>query len=287
LHREETVEAQLREAIEAYVCQPQPGANRTAEYNAMRVEARLAEEGDPSTARVVARIRDLKAPPGRVLEIGAGTGGLATAIARAGFEVDGVEPDPAGLLASQLRARRYPDAVLRFQDGRAEELPYPDESFDVVVSSQVLEHVPSMESAVRECFRVLKRGGACLHLMPNYAFPFEPHYRVPYPPRASKSLGRAYLKAIGRDTTLLDRDIFPTLPREVLRVFAAAGFEDVENRYTAEVAKKLSDVAEVRSPKLRRALGVLSRIGVLGAVRWAVLSTELYPSIVVVARRPS
>lgn len=282
---ERSVEAELRRAIEAYIFQPQPGANRTAEYNARRVEARLVEERDPANARVVRRALDLVEPPGRALELGSGTGGLSAALALAGFEVDGIEPDSAGLRASALRAQRYPGTVMRFQDGKAESLPFDDESFDLVVSSQVLEHIPDREGAIRECHRVLKRGGACLHLMPNYAFPFEPHYRLPYPPRASKPLGRLYLQALGRDTTLLDHTIFPTFPGEVVNAFRQAGFEQVENRYESEVEQKLSGAAEVRHPLLRKVLGAAQRVGLLGVVKRLVLTTEIYPSIVIIARR--
>jgi ubiquinone/menaquinone biosynthesis C-methylase UbiE len=279
-----SLESDLRDAIHAYVFQPQPGANRTTAYNLQRVEARMSEESDPANARIVGRVLELLAPPARILEVGAGTGGLSAALGKVGFEVDAVEPDLAGVRAATLRAMRYPDTVLRFHEAVVEHLPFPDSSFDAVVSTQLLEHVGDLGRAIGECHRVLKPGGVSLHLMPNYAFPFEPHYRVFYPPRASKALGELYLRARGRDVRLLREHIFPTFPAEVVRTFRQAGYVDVENRYAAEVERKF-DGGEVRTEAVGRAMRVASQLRILPLVKRLVLGLELYPSIVIVARK--
>lgn len=51
--------------------------------------------------------------------------------------------------------------------GNAESLPFPDESFDVVLSTQVLEHLPEPERALAEAVRVLKRGGRLILTVPG------------------------------------------------------------------------------------------------------------------------
>jgi SAM-dependent methyltransferase len=278
-------EEALRRAIERYIFQPLPGAERTVEYNRSRVEARIREEDDPANARIVERVLQVVEPAGRILEVGSGSGGLSAALAARGYEVDGVEPNADGVEASRLRALRYPDRKLRACEGVVEKLPFAADSFDGVVSTQVLEHVPNLEQAIRECLRVLKPGGASLHLMPNYAFPFEPHYRVVYPPRASKGIGRWYLRLRGRDTGMLDDSIFPTIPRRVVETFRRAGYVHVENRYAREVEEKLSGSA-VRTPVVRRALAFARTIRLLPLVRFAVVGLELYPSIVIMAWKP-
>lgn len=45
-------------------------------------------------------------------------------------------------------------------------LPYPDESFDLVIHSDTLEHVPDPVQALRECRRVLKKSGRCVYTVP-------------------------------------------------------------------------------------------------------------------------
>jgi SAM-dependent methyltransferase len=58
-------------------------------------------------------------------------------------------------------------------------LPYPDNSFDLVLSDQVLEHVFDMRSALLEQARVLKPGGLAIHRMPRRHAIVEPHTRLP------------------------------------------------------------------------------------------------------------
>ena len=54
-------------------------------------------------------------------------------------------------------------------------LPFPDGSFDLVLSHEVLEHIPDDARAVREIVRVLKTGGRLALFCPNRGYPFETH----------------------------------------------------------------------------------------------------------------
>lgn len=279
------VEDALRQAVFAYVNVDLPGAERTSAYNAQRVEYRMHEEDDPSNTRLVERVIAERPPPGRLLELGVGTGGLCVAFARAGYAVAGVEPLAAGVDAARLRAKRYPGAEIRVEKGVAEALPFPDASFDLVVSTSVIEHVPDQLAGARECLRVLVPGGVVVHKMPNYAFPREGHYRIWWPPRASRRVGRLYLRAIGRDTRLFDEHIFPTTPQQILGVFRQAGFAGVEDRYAAEIAGKL-DRGDINLPALRPLMPVLKATRLLGLVRRGVMALEMYPTIFLVGRKP-
>jgi ubiquinone/menaquinone biosynthesis C-methylase UbiE len=58
-------------------------------------------------------------------------------------------------------------------------LPFDDDTFDFVYSNSVLEHVRDLDSALLEVRRVLKPGGASLHLFPPKSTPIEPHVFVP------------------------------------------------------------------------------------------------------------
>lgn len=68
----------------------------------------------------------------------------------------------AGYLAVDLRRTPLVNVV-----GRAEELPFGDARFDIVICTQVLEYVPDPRRAVREMYRVLKPGGFAVLSVPS------------------------------------------------------------------------------------------------------------------------
>jgi len=100
---------------------------------------------------------------GRVLEIGAGTGLNLQHYGAGVAEIALVEPD--ALLHRQLR-RRLEASGLRgsVEASGAEALPFPEASFDVVVSTLVLCTVPDPAAAVAEIVRVLRPGGQFLFI---------------------------------------------------------------------------------------------------------------------------
>jgi len=96
-----------------------------------------------------------------------------------------------GMYASQFR-RRYTDNVEMFdiepervktaqQDvpnavvAAAENIPYPSNHFDTILSHEVLEHVGDDHAAAKEMVRVLKPGGRVVIFVPNRWYPFETH----------------------------------------------------------------------------------------------------------------
>jgi ubiquinone/menaquinone biosynthesis C-methylase UbiE len=103
----------------------------------------------------------------KVLEIGCGTGNLAILAKRLHprTEVVGLDPDPKALARARRKAGRR-GLPVQLDRGFAQELPYPDASFDRVLSAFMLHHlgVDEKEKALREVRRVLKPGGS-LHLL--------------------------------------------------------------------------------------------------------------------------
>lgn len=99
----------------------------------------------------------LKDVTGRVLEIGAGTG-LNFQHYRNGAEITATEPDPYMLKRAQKRAAES-TAQIDLQRASAEELPFPDASFDFVISTLVLCSVKDPPRVLAEIKRVLKPGG--------------------------------------------------------------------------------------------------------------------------------
>lgn len=106
--------------------------------------------------------------PGQdVLEIGCGTGNLALLVARRhpDARVVGLDPDPRALALARRKADRR-GLALQLDRGFGDALPYPDGSFDRVLSSLMLHHLePAQKPAMmREIARVLRPGGQ-LHLL--------------------------------------------------------------------------------------------------------------------------
>lgn len=99
----------------------------------------------------------------RILEIGGGTGYQALRLQQAGFDVVSIDL-PDSIYSDKLQFPVQP------YDGR--NLPFATGSFDVVFSSNVLEHVFDLGQLHSECFRVLQPGGFCLHVMPSGAWRF-------------------------------------------------------------------------------------------------------------------
>jgi SAM-dependent methyltransferase len=94
----------------------------------------------------------------RVLDVACGTGVVAITAARLGAEVIGLDLTPALLDAARENARAAGVAVT-WQEGDAEVLPFPDASFDVVVSQYGHIFAPRPDVAAAEMLRVLRPGG--------------------------------------------------------------------------------------------------------------------------------
>jgi SAM-dependent methyltransferase len=94
----------------------------------------------------------------RVLDVATGTGNLAIPIARLGCSVTGV--DIAANLLVQARERAEAEQLtIQFDEGDAEQLPYPDASFDAVVTMFGAMFAPRPALVASELARVLKPGG--------------------------------------------------------------------------------------------------------------------------------
>jgi ubiquinone/menaquinone biosynthesis C-methylase UbiE len=100
----------------------------------------------------------------RLLDLGCGTGFFSRRARELGAEVVSVDLGPGLLKQVMAKARVVPVA------GNALALPFRDASFDVVVSSEMIEHTTDPMQAVREMARVLKPGGPLALTCPNRAW---------------------------------------------------------------------------------------------------------------------
>jgi SAM-dependent methyltransferase len=98
-------------------------------------------------------------PVGRALDVGCGSAGNTAVLRDAGWQVTGLEYSPAA--AALARSRDLP--IVR---GDARHLPFPDESFDLVMSTDMWEHIEEDHEVAAEAARVLRPGGRLLVAVP-------------------------------------------------------------------------------------------------------------------------
>ncbi len=94
----------------------------------------------------------------RALDVGTGPGQLAFYLAQAGIDVTGIDISPKMVETARKKARERMLSI-DFQTGDAEHLPFEANTFDVVVSRNLVWTLPAPETAMREWHRVLKPGG--------------------------------------------------------------------------------------------------------------------------------
>ena len=102
-------------------------------------------------------------PGDAVLDVGCGTGTLALAVQRrlgSAGRVAGVDPGAEQIARARAKAARR-NAPIEFQVGVIEQLPFPDSTFDVVLSTLMMHHLPAplKRQGLAEIARVLKPGG--------------------------------------------------------------------------------------------------------------------------------
>lgn len=99
--------------------------------------------------------------PGAALDLGAGRGIASWALARDGWNVTALEPDPSPLVgAAAIEAlSRETGLPIRVEREHGETLPFAEKSFDAVYGRQVLHHAADLGRLCREVFRVLRPGG--------------------------------------------------------------------------------------------------------------------------------
>lgn len=113
---------------------------------------------------------------GRVLELGCGIGYQSAFLASMAEEViatdlpeENTEAHAPGMKVAEDLHKALKISNVKLIPCSAEELPFPDKSFDMVFSSHVLEHVPDQEKALKEISRVLKDNGLHFCVVPTRA----------------------------------------------------------------------------------------------------------------------
>jgi SAM-dependent methyltransferase len=129
-----------------------------------------------------------------------------------GAQVAALEPGWAWAALTHRRVKRH-GGQFQLLNAFGESIPLPDDSVDLIISLNVLEHVQNPDLVLSEAWRVLRPGGYFLLACENYLAFWEPHYRVPWFPLLPKSIGKLYLRILGRSPKFLDEAItYTTFP---------------------------------------------------------------------------
>lgn len=179
---------------------------------------------NPGVMRALLESR-LLGPDTRVLDVGCGTGNYAAALsAAAGCRLAGI--DPSARMLERAREATPWNALVQ---GHAESLPFRDDSFDLVLSTDVIHHVEDRDAFFREAARVLRPGGRIVTVTDS-------HDDIPR---------RQPLSTFFPETVAVELRRYPPVPL-LLDEMSRAGFVNME---TIEVQHPydLTDIAPYRN----------------------------------------
>ena len=213
-------------------------------------------------------VEDFDPAGARVLDVGCGDAGVLIAFAERGAVCAGIELDEKSLARGRLRAEEHGvDVDLR--SGVAENLPWAEASFDVVILDNVLEHVRDRERTLMEIRRVLRPGGLLYLVTPKpfslYSLWNDPHYDLAGLVLMPRRMQIWYFEKVrGGGEGTYDVEVIPTRWR-IRRMLRAAGFvEEVAPRelWVHYLRNRIARPAEVR-PGPKRTLAAY-----LGTREW-------------------
>lgn len=167
----------------------------------------------------IERLLDLanRSQPMRMLEVGTGSGGIAHYFGThptLRCEVDAVDVHDNRLVTEGYRYHQVSDT----------QLPFADESFDVVLTNHVIEHVGdarAQHAHLAELHRVLRPDGVGYLAVPNRWMLVEPHYKLAFLSWWPHAWRTPYLRAMRKGEVY---DCEPLMQREAEEMLHAAGF---------------------------------------------------------------
>jgi 2-polyprenyl-3-methyl-5-hydroxy-6-metoxy-1,4-benzoquinol methylase len=126
-----------------------------------------------------------------LLNVGGSAGIIDNYLADHFHSIVSVDIDEPAIMQAK---RKFKKNNLEFKIGDALNLEYANNTFDIVICSQVYEHVPSPEKMMDEILRVLAPGGVCYFAASNRLMWLEPHYNLPLLSIFPRPLAHLYVK---------------------------------------------------------------------------------------------
>ncbi|MDP4195854.1 MAG: class I SAM-dependent methyltransferase [Bacteroidota bacterium] len=192
---------------------------------------------------------------GKLLDLGSGQGGLVEEALLRGYDAYGVEPGEEFVKLSKLRLKNNKLDETKVLNVNGENLPFEDNTFDYVISLQVLEHVKDPIPILKEIFRVLKPNGKCYLSCENYLAFKEQHYRVKWLPLLPKFLGAIYLRLKKKNPSFLLEYVHYTTYPQIWRMIKKVGF--INETYNDRI-QKIFDPEKINSSLKRSIMKLLN-----------------------------
>jgi ubiquinone/menaquinone biosynthesis C-methylase UbiE len=222
----------------------------------------------------------------RVLDIGCGTGGVVISCALRGANAFGFDADGEELKIAKLRMKSYRVDNISIFKGDGEHIPFPDNSFDLVTATSVLEHVKNLEGVIKEMVRVTKPGGFCCSTTPNPLFPREAHYKVFYVPYLPKSVGKVYLRLRGFNPDFFMRGVeypYPSIYK-ITTIYRKNGME-VINSTEKWFLTKFEYPSLIKSKRMKKLVKYLKALRVNCFIAKLLVHLPFYSGVRMVAKK--
>lgn len=233
----------------------------------------------------------------KVLEIGTGCGmNLIVWAKMFNMDVYGIEPEEFGFEISNsitrdlFKQNRMDPA--RVIPAFGEKIPFKENTFDLVFSSNVLEHTSNPENVIDEGLRVLKCGGTMQMIFPNYHSFFDGHYAVFHPPILCRNFFPWYVKFLWRKNP----DFARTLRTELNVWWTAKLMKKLEGKYHFDILSLGEEVFLERMKtikfeswaglgKIKRMLMLLKKTGINNLIAHVMIMTKTWTPIILTVRK--
>jgi SAM-dependent methyltransferase len=152
----------------------------------------------------------------RILDLGCGPGTLVYRALGFGHDAWGIDLDEKKIALAHFRSRanNYPEGwASHILCADATKLPFEDQTFDVVSSCQVLEHIEELPQALFEAVRVTKRGGWLDLRAPDYRQSYDNHYSMTWPRFMPRGQAVRWAEAMGRPADGVGTFYYVTTPQ--------------------------------------------------------------------------
>ncbi|MBX4189740.1 class I SAM-dependent methyltransferase [Candidatus Parcubacteria bacterium] len=139
----------------------------------------------------------------KILDIGAGSGRFMFECIERGYDATGIEIDSTKIESAQIQAHEKGIKLNLFK-GIAEQLPFPDSSFDFVNVGEVIEHVRDPKQVLVEIYRVLRPGGTVYISVHNRFGMYDTHFHIYFLGWMPRSWANKYISFFGKDKDIAD-----------------------------------------------------------------------------------